>query len=45
VTFVTATTSAGVQSGVTAGIDDSGALLVQVGERVERIIAGELTWL
>jgi BirA family biotin operon repressor/biotin-[acetyl-CoA-carboxylase] ligase len=45
VAFITATPPAGVQSGVTAGIDDSGALLVQVGERVERIIAGELTWL
>jgi BirA family biotin operon repressor/biotin-[acetyl-CoA-carboxylase] ligase len=45
VAFSTATTPAGVQSGVTAGIDDQGALLVQVGERVERIIAGEVTWL
>ena len=33
------------QSGVTAGIDDRGALLVRVGEQVERIVAGELTWL
>ena len=30
--------------GVTAGIDDSGALLVRTGERVERIISGELRW-
>ncbi|HEY2905518.1 MAG TPA: biotin--[acetyl-CoA-carboxylase] ligase, partial [Vicinamibacterales bacterium] len=45
VTWSAPTTPAGVQSGVTAGIDDTGALLVQVGERVERIIAGELTWL
>jgi BirA family biotin operon repressor/biotin-[acetyl-CoA-carboxylase] ligase len=39
------TTSAGVQTGVTAGIDDQGALLVRIGERVDRIVAGELTWL
>jgi BirA family transcriptional regulator, biotin operon repressor / biotin---[acetyl-CoA-carboxylase] ligase len=45
VTFMTATAPAGSESGVTAGIDDGGALLVQVGERLERIIAGELTWL
>ena len=32
-------------SGVTAGIDDEGALLVRVGDRIERIIAGEVTWL
>jgi BirA family biotin operon repressor/biotin-[acetyl-CoA-carboxylase] ligase len=34
----------GELSGVTAGIDDSGALLVRTGERVERIISGELRW-
>ena len=38
------TTPAGVQSGITAGIDDQGALLVRVAERIERIVAGELTW-
>jgi BirA family transcriptional regulator, biotin operon repressor / biotin---[acetyl-CoA-carboxylase] ligase len=38
------TTTAGVQSGVTTGIDDRGALLVRAGDRVERIVAGELTW-
>lgn len=38
-------TAAGEQSGVTAGIDGDGALLVQVGGRTERLIAGELTWL
>jgi len=38
-------TTAGEQSGVTAGVDDDGALLVRVGARTERIIAGELTWL
>ena len=37
-------TTAGEQSGITAGIDADGALLVQVGGRTERIIAGELTW-
>jgi BirA family transcriptional regulator, biotin operon repressor / biotin---[acetyl-CoA-carboxylase] ligase len=30
--------------GVTAGIDESGALLVKVDGRIERIIAGELRW-
>lgn len=30
--------------GVTAGIDDAGALLVKTSTSVERIIAGELTW-
>jgi BirA family biotin operon repressor/biotin-[acetyl-CoA-carboxylase] ligase len=38
-------TPAGPRAGVTDGIDDDGALLVQVGEGVERIVAGELTWL
>ena len=33
------------RSGVTAGIDDRGALLVRIGGRVERIVAGEVTWL
>jgi BirA family transcriptional regulator, biotin operon repressor / biotin---[acetyl-CoA-carboxylase] ligase len=30
--------------GITAGIDDSGALLVKTADRIERIIAGELRW-
>jgi BirA family biotin operon repressor/biotin-[acetyl-CoA-carboxylase] ligase len=30
--------------GVTAGIDDTGALLVRTSDAVERIIAGELRW-
>jgi BirA family transcriptional regulator, biotin operon repressor / biotin---[acetyl-CoA-carboxylase] ligase len=38
-------TPAGASSGITAGIDDDGALLVTAGNRVERIVAGELTWL
>ena len=32
-------------SGVTAGIDGDGALLVRRGQRLERIIAGEVAWL
>ena len=32
-------------SGVTAGIDDRGALLVRTGDRIERIVSGEVTWL
>jgi BirA family biotin operon repressor/biotin-[acetyl-CoA-carboxylase] ligase len=37
--------AAGVtRRGVTTGIDRDGALLVRVGARVERIIAGELCW-
>jgi BirA family biotin operon repressor/biotin-[acetyl-CoA-carboxylase] ligase len=39
------TTTAGPRSGVTVGIDDDGALLVRADERLERIVAGELTWL
>jgi BirA family biotin operon repressor/biotin-[acetyl-CoA-carboxylase] ligase len=31
--------------GITAGIDDSGALLVGTADRIERIIAGELRWM
>ena len=34
-----------VETGVTAGIDDNGALLVRVGDRIERIVSGELQWL
>jgi BirA family biotin operon repressor/biotin-[acetyl-CoA-carboxylase] ligase len=30
--------------GLTAGIDDTGALLVRTADRVERIISGELLW-
>jgi BirA family biotin operon repressor/biotin-[acetyl-CoA-carboxylase] ligase len=37
-------TPAGPQSGITEGIDDSGALLVRVADRVERIVAGEVRW-
>lgn len=37
-------TPQGPQSGTTAGIDGMGALLVRVGDRVERLVAGEVTW-
>lgn len=42
---VTWATPDGPQSGATMGIDSEGALLVRAGERVERIVAGELTWI
>jgi BirA family biotin operon repressor/biotin-[acetyl-CoA-carboxylase] ligase len=42
---VTWTTNAGVSSGVTAGIDDLGALLVRTDGRLERIVSGEVVWL
>jgi len=32
------------RTGTTAGIDDSGALLVRTSSGIERVIAGELTW-
>jgi biotin-(acetyl-CoA carboxylase) ligase len=34
-----------VEHGITAGIDDRGALLVQIGDRTERIVSGGITWL
>ncbi len=42
---VTWTTNAGTASGVTAGIDALGALLVKVDGRIERIVSGEVLWL
>ena len=39
------TTNAGSFSGVTAGIDDHGALLVRVDGGIERVVAGEVVWL
>ena len=39
------TTSEGMRSGTTAGIDDDGALLVRIDDRIERILAGEVAWL
>jgi BirA family biotin operon repressor/biotin-[acetyl-CoA-carboxylase] ligase len=41
---VTWKTPAGADSGVTDGIDDRGALLVRVGDRIERIVGGEVIW-
>jgi BirA family biotin operon repressor/biotin-[acetyl-CoA-carboxylase] ligase len=37
-------TAGGRQRGVTAGIGEDGALLVRVGDRTERVIAGEVVW-
>ncbi len=37
-------TPEGPQSGTTAGVDAMGALLVRVGDRVERLVAGEVVW-
>lgn len=37
-------TPSGPRSGITEGIDDAGALLVRAGDRVERIVAGEVRW-
>jgi len=42
---VSCTTSSGTQIGVTDGIDGRGALLVRIGGRTERIVAGEVSWL
>jgi BirA family transcriptional regulator, biotin operon repressor / biotin---[acetyl-CoA-carboxylase] ligase len=38
-------TADGDVTGVTAGIDDSGALLVRAGGRMERIVSGALRWI
>jgi BirA family biotin operon repressor/biotin-[acetyl-CoA-carboxylase] ligase len=38
-------TPAGSRSGITAGVDEQGALLVNLDDRTERIVAGELKWL
>jgi BirA family biotin operon repressor/biotin-[acetyl-CoA-carboxylase] ligase len=42
---VTWSTPSGPRSGVTAGIDDRGALLVRVGAGLETIVGGEVAWL
>ena len=42
---VTWTAAAGTASGVTAGIDQLGALLVRIDDRIARIVSGEVTWL
>lgn len=36
--------SAGPRTGITAGIDETGALLVQVDDTIEQIVAGEVLW-
>jgi BirA family biotin operon repressor/biotin-[acetyl-CoA-carboxylase] ligase len=41
---VTWASGAGPVDGVTAGIDDSGALLIRIGDRLERVVAGEIVW-
>jgi BirA family biotin operon repressor/biotin-[acetyl-CoA-carboxylase] ligase len=38
-------TPAGPQTGMTDGIDDQGALLVRMADRVERVVGGTLTWM
>ena len=38
-------TAGGIVGGVSAGIADDGALLVRVGDHIERIISGELRWI
>ncbi len=38
------TSPAGAAAGITAGVDDDGALLVRMGGRLERIVAGEVRW-
>jgi BirA family transcriptional regulator, biotin operon repressor / biotin---[acetyl-CoA-carboxylase] ligase len=42
---VTWTVAGGTRSGVTAGVDDDGALLVQTDDGLERIVGGEVGWL
>lgn len=37
-------TPRGTESGITSGLDSMGALLVRVGDRIERIVAGEVVW-
>jgi BirA family transcriptional regulator, biotin operon repressor / biotin---[acetyl-CoA-carboxylase] ligase len=38
------TTPDGVRTGVTAGVDSHGALLVRIGGETERIVSGEVDW-
>ena len=42
--WVTWSSASGTQDGVTAGVDRDGALLVRIGDRVERIVGGEVQW-
>ena len=41
---VTWTSAAGPVDGITAGVDDEGALLIRVGDRTERVVSGEIVW-
>jgi BirA family biotin operon repressor/biotin-[acetyl-CoA-carboxylase] ligase len=41
---VTWASGAGHVDGVTVGVDDDGALLIRIGDRTERIVAGEIIW-
>lgn len=34
----------GLRRGLTAGLDDQGALLIEIGGRLERVVAGEVGW-
>lgn len=43
-THVECETPAGRASGVSLGIAEDGALLVRIGDRVERILSGEVVW-
>lgn len=37
-------TGDGEREGVTAGVDEEGALLVKTGDGIQRLVAGEVTW-
>lgn len=41
---ITWMSGAGPVDAITAGIDQDGALLARIGDRVERIVAGEIVW-
>ena len=41
---VTWTSGAGPIDGITAGVDDGGALLIRIGDRIERVVAGDVEW-
>ncbi len=43
-TFVEWSDAASTHSGLTAGLDESGALLIETANGLERVIAGELRW-
>jgi BirA family transcriptional regulator, biotin operon repressor / biotin---[acetyl-CoA-carboxylase] ligase len=43
-TFVEWTDSTSTRRGLTAGLDESGALLIETANGMERVIAGELRW-